>query len=91
MKPQNILVFSMIASLTQANIGPLCCGDNFCCSVKYDKGAECWGKNGFSAPDGTFKGITCHGKAGVAIANDNKISSCFGSPGYGSEGCTTGD
>jgi hypothetical protein len=80
----------MTASLTQANIGPLCCGDNFCCSVKSDKGVQCWGGNSFSAPAGTFKGIACHGKAGVGLAEDNTISACFGTEGYGSEGCKTG-
>ena len=90
MKTQNIVMMLMSASLTEANIGPICCGDNFCCSVKTDKGVECWGGNDFTAPSGTFKGITCHGKAGVGIASDNTISACFGSTDYGSTGCTTG-
>ena len=73
-----------------ATLGPMCCGDNFCCNLYGTGEMKCWGGNSFEAPTGSYKAIACHGKAGIGIDTDDKISKCFGEDGYGATGCTTG-
>lgn len=71
-------------------MGPMCCGDNFCCSLTVTGSIVCWGGHSFTTPNGNYKAISCAGKAGTAISDDNTIAVCFGESGYGSEGCVTG-
>jgi|Transcript_32146 hypothetical protein len=70
-------------------LGALCCGDNFCCGLTSTRAVSCWGGHSFTPPSGTFKGLACHGKAGVAIDDSSQVT-CFGTSGYGAEGCSTG-
>lgn len=71
-------------------LGPLCCGDNFCCALTISRTLTCWGGHSFTPPSGTFKALACYGKAGVAVDDSDAIAACFGTPGYGAEGCSTG-
>uniref|UniRef100_A0A0G4H7J6 SRCR domain-containing protein n=1 Tax=Chromera velia CCMP2878 TaxID=1169474 RepID=A0A0G4H7J6_9ALVE len=85
-----LLVLSVLVPSASATLGTSCCGDNFCCSIMSDNSVSCWGGNSFSAPSGSFQYLTCDGKAGIAVSEDLTISNCFGTSGYGAEGCTTG-
>jgi hypothetical protein len=92
MKNTKIIAISFLLGHTVATVGNMCCGDNFCCSLNSNSAMECWGGNKeWTPPSGSFKAISCAGKAGVAIASDNTISQCYGAPGYGVEGCATGE
>jgi len=92
MNHAKIITISAFLGYASATVGQMCCGDNFCCSLNSSSAMECWGGNtDWTPPSGSFKAISCAGKAGVAINSDNTIGACYGSAGYGSEGCTTGE
>ena len=85
-----LLLTALMSPSAYATIGPMCCGDNFCCALDASRSVTCWGGNSFSAPTGTYKALACYGKGGVAIDDNMQLASCFGEVGYGIEGCTTG-
>mmetsp|Transcript_65832 Transcript_65832/g.140849 ORF Transcript_65832/g.140849 Transcript_65832/m.140849 type:complete len:356 (-) Transcript_65832:40-1107(-) len=68
-------------------LGPLCCGDSFCCLLKADSAIDCWGGFHGTVPSGTYKAIACGGKSLVAIGSDDKLVACAGPAGYGVEEC----
>lgn len=76
--------FSQAAGL----LSPICCGDNFCCALMEARTIECWGGSSYgTAPIGHHKAIACGGKQLLAVGDDDRLSACEGTPGYGLEGC----
>ena len=86
------LLLALLPAASVATLGPMCCGDNFCCALSPSKSISCWGGGGnpFTPPSGSFAALSCAGKAGIAVDDTGAIAACFGSAGYGSEGCATG-
>ena len=85
-----LAVAAWLITTVGGTVGPLCCGDNFCCALTAGRKLGCWGGAGFAIPAGVFKAVSCQGKAGVAIGDDGVIAACFGSEGYGATGCEAG-
>ena len=90
--PSRAIMAGLLAAVVlqvAGTVGPMCCGDNFCCVLTPSRSLGCWGGNSFAVPAGVFKAVSCQGKAGVALGDDDTIAVCFGTEGYGVEGCET--
>ena len=90
-----LAVFCVLHCLipSAAYMSPMCCGDNFCCSVDTSGGTvSCWGGNDFStvkAQDAAVRDesdlsnigwIACAGKSLVAIDRSKRIVAVMGKP-----------
>jgi hypothetical protein len=87
-KLASVAVLLSLSANVHGYLSPLCCGDNFCCSVMSDQSVSCWGGQTFSAPSGnSFKAVACAGKTLVTVGTDDKIKNCVGTTGYGVTEC----
>lgn len=91
-----ICALALLIPVAHSYMSPMCCGDNFCCSVITGGTVSCWGGldtttvtagSGITGPSSLtgVKYVACAGKTLLAIDASSKILAVMGKTGYGAD------